>query len=39
MQTEHLCIGMTYLTKHIIMKDWVKVEHSILYHTRNEIQN
>jgi hypothetical protein len=35
MQTEHLCIGMHYLTKHIIKKDLVKVEHSILYHTRN----
>jgi hypothetical protein len=36
MQTEQLCDGMQYLSKHIIMKACVKMEDSILYNNRIE---
>jgi hypothetical protein len=36
MQTELLCDGMQYLSKHIIMIAWVKTEDSILYNNTNE---
>jgi hypothetical protein len=31
MQTEQLCDGLHYLTKHTIIKGWVKMVDSILY--------
>jgi hypothetical protein len=36
MQTEQLCDGIHYLTKHIIIKAWVKMVDSIVYDTINE---
>jgi hypothetical protein len=37
MQTEELYGGINSLTKDIILKVWVKLKDSILYHTTNEI--
>jgi hypothetical protein len=36
MQTEQLCDGMQHLSKHTIMKAWVKMKDLILYNKTNE---
>jgi hypothetical protein len=37
MQTQEICDGIHYLTKDIILKVWVKMVDSIVFHTISEI--